>query len=382
MQTIAQPTLIILGASARAAAASALRAGFAPWCADLFADADLARGCPVHKIEATNYPAGLVATVKQAPPGPWLYTGALENRPDIVAKIDRPLWGNPSGVLRRVRSPFLVADALRRRGLPCPMVCAGTSDTSPHHRYVVKPIRSAGGAHIRMFDPDAAFDPRRCYLQEWIEGESCSAVFIGDAHSRAQFLGATRQFVGEPWLAAAPFQWCGNIGPLALTDETSAILQRLGQALAQEFALRGLFGVDFILRDFVPWPVEVNPRYPASLELLERATGEPLLAAHAAAFGANAPAAKVRPAYGKVAAKAILFARQALVISKQPLWQLALARPLDDLSLPFADIPAAGMRIQTGQPICTTFASADSWHECLAQIRYAVSNLERHLNSR
>ncbi len=35
--------LLIFGASARAAAFSALRAGLQPWCADLFADADALR---------------------------------------------------------------------------------------------------------------------------------------------------------------------------------------------------------------------------------------------------------------------------------------------------------------------------------------------------
>ncbi len=374
--------MIILGASARAAAASALRAGFAPWCADLFADADLARACPVRKVATAHYPAGLIAAAREAPPGPWMYTGALENRPDIVGKIDRPLWGISPQVLRRVRSPFLLADALRRHGLSVPIVCAGTFQTSPHRRYLVKPYHSAGGCHIRMFDGAADFNPRRCYLQEWIDGESCSAVFIGDARGRAQLLGATRQLVGESWLAAAPFAWCGNVGPLTLEQDTAATLLRIGQTIAAEFALCGLFGIDFILRDGVPWPVEVNPRYPASVEVLERASGQPLLAAHAKAFGGCAPAARTRPAYGKVVAKAILFARQSLMASEYPLWQTALEMPLDDLTVPFADLPATSTRIEVGQPICSVFAGADSQKDCLAQMCGAVAELERRLTGR
>ena len=38
--------------------------------------------------------------------------------------------------------------------------------------------------------------------------------------------------------------------------------------------LRGVFGVDFILHDGSPCVVEVNPRYPASVEVLEHATGK------------------------------------------------------------------------------------------------------------
>ena len=33
--------------------------------------------------------------------------------------------------------------------------------------------------------------------------------------------------------------------------------------------LRGVFGIDAIVRNGVPWPVEVNPRYTASVEVIE-----------------------------------------------------------------------------------------------------------------
>ena len=42
--------LILFGASTRAAAFSALRAGLRPWCADLFADADLQAHCPAMRL--------------------------------------------------------------------------------------------------------------------------------------------------------------------------------------------------------------------------------------------------------------------------------------------------------------------------------------------
>ena len=49
------------------------------------------------------------------------------------------------------------------------------------------------------------------------------------------------------------------------------ILQQLGLDLARGCGLRGLFGVDFVLSEGVPWPVEINPRYTASVEVLEYA---------------------------------------------------------------------------------------------------------------
>jgi predicted ATP-grasp superfamily ATP-dependent carboligase len=397
---IVKPTLIILGASARAAATSALRAGFAPWCADLFADADLLRACPVRRIKPAEYPQGLTGAANEAPPGPWLYTGALENRPDIVAKIDRPLLGNPPDVLRRVRSPFLVADVLRAKGLPCPDVRAAAPPHDDCRRWLVKPRRSAGGANIRVWRTGAVFDAKRFYFQEWIDGDSCSAVFVGDAEGRAQLLGVTRQLIGEPWLHAAPFRWCGNIGPLVLPSATEATLQQIGQMLVAEFHLRGLFGIDFILRDGLPWPIEVNPRYPASVEVIERATGQRLMELQCQAslrvnpggadmiprgdtvpdIGATSRTSGVNPearrGLSTLCGKAILFAEQSIEFPTRGPWDAALQMPLEDLDIPFADIPAAGTHIEAGQPICTLFAAGATIAECFTNLQLATRNLE------
>jgi predicted ATP-grasp superfamily ATP-dependent carboligase len=371
-----------VGASARAAAASALRAGFAPWCADLFADADLQRACPVRRIDLADYPQGLIAALQAAPPGPWMYTGALENRPDIVARIERPLWGNSADVLRRVRSPFLVAEALRRHDLPCPAVRATAPSNDDGRRWLVKLRRSAGGAHVRFWHTAAKFDSRRCYLQEWIDGVSCSAVFIGGAAGQASLLGATRQLVGESWLHATPFAWCGNVGPIPLTSATEAILQRLGQALVNEFGLRGLFGVDFILREETPWPVEVNPRYPASVEILERATGCSALANHGTAFGAAlADASPPTPGANPAArwsdglplwGKAILFANRPFIFPKRGPWEEAFEMCLHDPEVPFADIPAPGARIEAGQPIYTLVTRGTTFEDCVTRLQAKV----------
>src|SRR5215470_12886144 len=91
--------LVIVGASVRAAAFSALRAGLQPWCADLFADADLQQVCPAHRLAKRQFAGGLLPLLSKAPGGPWMYTGGLENRPNVVRGLTqfRPLWGNDAG---------------------------------------------------------------------------------------------------------------------------------------------------------------------------------------------------------------------------------------------------------------------------------------------
>ena len=67
-------SLIIVGASARAAAASAQRAGFAPYWLDQFGDTDLRQRFPGQVI--SPYPGQAVKLIDQAPEAPFIYTGA------------------------------------------------------------------------------------------------------------------------------------------------------------------------------------------------------------------------------------------------------------------------------------------------------------------
>src|SRR5205085_3950144 len=121
------------------------------------------------------------------------------------------------------------------------------------------------------------------HVQEFIEGDSHSAVYCGDG-SRAALLGVTRQLVGLDWLHAGPFRYCGSVGPVRPEPSLGQSLERLGSALARRCGLRGLFGVDGVVRDGAFWPVEVNPRYTASVEVLEYGYDLSAMAWHRSAF--------------------------------------------------------------------------------------------------
>ena len=75
--------LAIVGASVRAAAFSAVRAGFEVVAADLFADADLRAICETTRIES-GYPDALADWLASTECDGWLFTGALENHHEVV----------------------------------------------------------------------------------------------------------------------------------------------------------------------------------------------------------------------------------------------------------------------------------------------------------
>lgn len=376
--------ILLFGASTRAAAFSALRAGLRPWCVDLFADRDLRARCPVLPARG-KYPDSFLDALRAAPAGPWLYTGGLENHPRLVREMSqaRELWGNGATVLAWARNPQFIADMVRAAGLSAPAVCVGGEAGDSRQtigRWLVKPIKSVSGRDIDFWTGDAAQQPDRgTYLQEFIDGEPVAAIFAGDGHS-AQLLGVTRQLIGEAFCHATAFQYCGSVGPLVIGAGLRSALGRLGDVLTHACHLRGLFGIDGVLRDDVFWPVEVNPRYTASVEALEYATGLQALAWHRGAFDPTAPKASLPGPVRYVAGKAILLAQRDLVFPADGPWETVFQRPRPPAEMPaFADLPEPGERIKAGRPILTLLARGGTLAACLEELRQQTVALDRRL---
>lgn len=349
--------LLILGASTRAAALSAVRAGFEPTCGDLFADEDLRRVASVTQV--SRYPAGLAAVAAEAPLGPWMYTGALENYPDLVDEIaaTRPLLGNPPEVLRAVRDPFQVAGTLRRAGLACPAVRRDAVGLPLDGSWLRKPLRGSAGTGITaLHNPLDVAESREHYFQQRIDGWPCSAVYIA-ARGRAATLGATWQFLSTE---SGSFRYLGSMGPLSLEGRLQRRFERIGKALAADFRLAGLFGVDAILAEGEVWPVEVNPRYTASVEVLERAMGFLAVQMHMEACrGGLLPSRDMnRPRC--VCGKKVLYARRDFVVPQSfaAYANQEAAGEWPDL----ADIPMPGTSIREGHPVLTVLGEAEDEH--------------------
>jgi predicted ATP-grasp superfamily ATP-dependent carboligase len=212
------------------------------------------------------------------------------------------------------------------------------------------------------------------------------------AEGEAQLLGVTRQIIGEPWLRAHGFQYAGSIGPWPVSDATRATLARLGSVLSEQFELTGLFGVDFILDGDQVWTVEVNPRYTASVEIVERCTGVRAVAAHVAACGG--PAGEIErvgassPSVGGEAGparselnchgKGTLFATRDVAIS-QAFADYSIAESLRQPWPMLADVSGAGTPIENGRPVLTMFASGTSVAEVEQRLRERVVEVENRL---
>jgi len=356
--------VLILGSSARAAAFSAIRAGLRPRCLDSFADADLAAVCPTTAIAPRQADDELerLAT-SQAAPG-WFYTGPFENRPALVERLSLSsrLLGNGAETLRAVRNPWNVAAVLKRHGLAAPRLARIANGPGEGSRWLVKPLASGGGLAIRLWEGARDDSDASHYLQEFIDGPTLSALYVS-AKGEAKLLGIARQERGAP---GAPFSYRGSVGPWPVTGSVAAKLARLGNLLAAEFALVGLFGVDFILADGEPWPIEINPRYTASVEALELAARRAFLTDHLrACVRGELPSLSPSRSSSPVVGKRVLYASAPIRFPGVP-----FPRFLPDVfqAPPIADIPHPGSMIQPGEPIMTVLAQGRDPGDCLAKL--------------
>lgn len=372
MTTTPRPPLIIVGASARAAAQSALRAGYEPWCIDLFADRDLRAVATVQRCPWSNYPHGIHSLLREGPKhAPVLLTGAMENHLREVEKIThlRPLLDdNTVPAIELSREPTLWREVKdfspsRHVNFPQLITCDEPLPQNPG-AFLLKPVNGSAGHGIRPWDGQP-IQPTQ-YLQQRIPGPSLSAIYhalsqASDHH--VQFHGATVQLIGDPHFGAHDFRYTGSIGPIKLSNDQLQALQQLGRAIVQVTGLRGIFGVDLILdlHDTF-WPVEINPRYTASIEVLE-AVGPACLK--------PVPSHQNPPTPTQCAGKAILFAQQ----DTTPGDLYRLISPGE-----IADVPDPDEVIRKGHPICTLKTTGSSVKECLAKLREQATRVYNSLH--
>jgi predicted ATP-grasp superfamily ATP-dependent carboligase len=362
-------SLIVVGSSARAAAESARKAGYLPWTCDQFADADLAALGATRRIN--HFPAELLEAIAEAPNVPWIYAGGLENHPDWVDQMAqvRPLLGNPGSILRRIRDPQLLADALTVARLPALRVTA--SDSPPTSgRWMVKPLRSGGGIGVRLVDcansPPPKLSSHYFQLAAPPNARIVGAVFVM-ARGECRYLGAStlhsgrnlgRESSDSPQAeetTAADFLYRGSSTCRLDPWDESAIV-RAGEVVARAFQLQGVVGLDVAVQDGLAWVLEVNPRYPASAELLDLVDGPSIVERHIAACvsGSLPRPEECRFVPRQSFAKWIIYANQSFRWTEaHDRWRLAWHDRLPNSPTPFADIPRVGSIIEAGWPVCT-----------------------------
>ena len=323
-------SVILCGASVRSLAESAIAAGFHPLCVDFFEDEDLknllgsGRGRFVGRINSFQQIPQVIRSVRKSIP--LLWAGGLENHTNLLRDISstRAVIGPDLECVDQLRNPWKLYDWLTKAGIDVPRLATDATAESDCH-WLRKSVTSSGGlgvgnkvaagptdaalnagtaqtdvhvmvAPLRDETIDKAEVPaaqwfaqsgvqlRDVYLQEYIDGVPMSATLCAD-ESGLHLFGMCLQLTGWPCLGASDFLFCGNVGPV---DPGEAVMRKvvaIARVLIECSGLRGVFGLDFILRQGKVWLLEVNPRLTASHMLFELQQPGLLVHRHLAALG-------------------------------------------------------------------------------------------------
>jgi uncharacterized protein len=356
--------LAVAALSARAIVESAARDGMPCVALDVFGDADTRRAAA--RWMSIGEPATLcidgerlLPALAQARDGgatAWVAGSGFEGRPDLLEAGARhlPLWGTAGADVARLRDPQTFFEFLHASGIAHPPVCL-VPPRAPGP-WLYKDSGASGGWHVHR-----RADGQRGGGRHWqIEraGPAMSATFIANGED-AVVLGFNRQLVRS--IGGRPFVFAGVVGPVMPSDATQRAISDAVCKLAQEFHVRGLASLDFVLHDDRAEVIELNPRLPASLALYPRVGAfGPLHAHRRACLHDVLPPG---PASADIVRGIeIVFAPRALRLDAAAAESIARWPRAHDL-------PHAGAVFRAGDPLCSLSASGSD----AAQVQAALA---------
>ena len=154
--------------------------------------------------------------------------------------------------------------------------------------------------------------------------------------------------------------WTGSISGLELEKSFEETSLQFASKLVELTGLEGVFGIDFIHNEEGLWPIDVNPRIPASAEVV----GDHVLWEHMKSFGCSGGSLDQRELVspsGHVQGKYVVFNTLPTPIRFE-LGKLAgcsFRHQSSSADESIADVPADGEVVKPRHPVLTIFASGE-----------------------
>ncbi len=342
--------LLLTGFSTRHLAESAIASGYDFITLDYFGDLDQKKICENHSLkrdfhQETFDPNDLFLASQDLDFDAIVYASPFENHPQIIKEFERRgmVIGNSSKTVSEVRDWRTFFDFLRREGINYPETIFNMEKIQG--KYLVKPLKGSGGNQIEIYRKGSKIE-KSFFLQKYLKGKYCSASFVCNGVN-CKVLSVNEQLVGKKEFGAKKFWYCGNITPLSEVQKINEICSKI----TKKFGLKGSNGIDFILRDDEIYVLEVNPRFQASMSIIENAYDINLFDLHVRSSHGELPSFELNATetWGNV----ILYAEKDIILPDTSKW---IGK--------FKDIPYSGERIKKGQPICAILASGSDREEC------------------
>jgi len=353
---------LIVGASGRMASEMLARLGFACSVADLYADRDTHLICEgrVTKLQALSDLERVERIVREH--DFVVFTGGLEGNAAIADTLSR--WAKPaftsSNSLENLADYRILNQAMTEAGVDrYPLSQNPPSDKG---KSVFKNLCHSGTARLATAEDRSRSAKDSYVFQEYISGESISLIFVAK-DAAVTCLGESKQLV-DP---GNNLMWVGSISGISgsfLNPNERASANRFANSLAILAGITGVFGIDFMQNETGVWPVDVNPRIPASAEVI----GDHVMQNHLQAFGIECP--PVAESSPLCLGKKVIFNPSANPVrfNDAVLEQLSFrfSNPCSPTSI--ADVPQRDEVIAPNHPICTVLASGDGGDAVLSNL--------------
>ncbi|HRA87923.1 MAG TPA: ATP-grasp domain-containing protein, partial [Planctomycetaceae bacterium] len=367
------------------------------------------RGRFVGRIESFQQLPHVIRSVRKSIP--LLWAGGLENHSDVLREISktRSVIGADPDIVEQLRDPWTVQRWLSEAVIESPRL-ATESTADANCSWLRKSVASSGGIGIGLLHrpgwndgsggrgwtersegspgvssgrsptpsthqctSDSPLQRHDVYLQEYIDGVPMSATFCSD-ESGLHLLGMCLQLIGWPCLGASNFLFCGNLGPVDVGEEITKQVLAIARVLVDRSGIRGVFGIDFIMRQGKVWLLEVNPRLTASHMLFELQQPGLLVQRHLAALGWKSsktrrtkemPKSRLLEVPTPVSARLIFWAKQDVEFSPHREPQGA-SRRFPPIRL--ADCPQPGSVVAKSSPLCSLHVTASDFESIERQL--------------
>jgi predicted ATP-grasp superfamily ATP-dependent carboligase len=369
-------TVVLIGASVRAAAQSAERAGYRVIGIDLFGDRDCRAACDRFALlDESNRAAELFDEFSSADVvcvgGFADPTSVLESLGSHAGRIEKAL-----NLQNRLKQPAFLRSIADAGGFFFPETFSSAaekieSSVPTDGRWLVKPQRGSGGIGVTWATADTLVPDENVSIQRYVAGRLFGATLLIDPE-RAMVLGMCRSLFHRHGHGhqAMPFLYAGSFGPIPIEDDLARKLACIGREIHHRTGLDrtgldrtgldrtglvGLCNIDFIIdRDGQPWLLEINPRWSGSSEVIERslvgdetslfALGRDPSLSSSIAIDPTMQTYK-RVLYASRSGRPVRFKLQSIA----PEIGLKLNIP----GVTIADVPADGTQIEPGWPICS-----------------------------
>jgi predicted ATP-grasp superfamily ATP-dependent carboligase len=352
--------VLIAGFATRHVAQSAWRAGYSVYAVDHFCDQDLDWYTEdrIRFEDLEDLPSAIDEMCSRYPFDILVVTSGAE---DISTRL--PVCGTPADKVRRFLDKLEMQHFFEDLGVPSPRLAM-----EGEYPAFFKPRRGAGGwrnAVIRNESDRAAWEELYQSLpyirQQVVTGVPASVCCIADGRD-ARAVAANEQILRG--VQGAEFGFCGSVTPC--THPHTGMMISYAEKIAAASGCTGTVGIDFVLNDDT-YAIEVNPRFQATVDTVEMATGCNLFSLHAGACRGNLPVQPVTVV--RSAARKILFADRDLTIKSD----------LSHLSPCIADIPWEGTEFEEDQAVTSVYGWGRNRQEALAVLDKNITTVQQYL---